>query len=88
MTALWHIRQTLKAHQGDCYEVDDFRVKIAQVFQGADVKGVLIEVCGFVSHIEALRPSISQRTLIQVQRRWSILHASTLLKGNLSSETL
>lgn len=44
MGALWHIRQTLKAQQGDCYEVDDFRVKIAQVFQGQDVKGVLIEV--------------------------------------------
>jgi len=53
MSALWHIRQTLKAQQGDCYEVDDFRVKIAQVFQGQDVKGVLIEVGDFVPHTEA-----------------------------------
>ena len=53
MGALWHIRQTLKAQQGDCYEVDDFRVKIAQVFQSQDVKGVLIEVGDFVARTEA-----------------------------------
>ena len=46
MVALWGIRQTLKG-QGDCYDVDDFRVRIATVQQNQDVKGVIIEVSGF-----------------------------------------
>ncbi|KAI5796390.1 mediator complex, subunit Med20 [Peziza echinospora] len=43
LNALWNIRQTLKG-QGDVYEVDDFKVKLATVQQGQDIKGVLVEI--------------------------------------------
>jgi hypothetical protein len=43
LSALWSLRQTLRG-EGLAYEVDDFKVRIANILQGEVWKGVLVEV--------------------------------------------
>ncbi|RPB02852.1 hypothetical protein L873DRAFT_1671719 [Choiromyces venosus 120613-1] len=57
LTALWSHRQTLRG-EGMAYEVDDFKVRIANILQGEVWKGVLVEVeyapCGLLSAAEGV----------------------------------
>ncbi|KAF8466634.1 mediator complex, subunit Med20 [Kalaharituber pfeilii] len=71
MNALWNIRQTLKG-QGEMYDIDDFKVKLATVAQGQDVKGVILEVeytpCQYLSQAEPiLRDFVDQLKIPQAR---------------------
>jgi len=72
---LWGIRQTLKG-QGDYYDVDDFRVRVATVQQSQDVKGVIIEVeyapCQYLAQGEAIiRDFVEQLHIPQAKEFFS-----------------
>jgi len=57
LSALWSHRQTLRG-EGVAYEVDDFKVRIANIMQGEVWKGVLVEVeyapCSMLAVAEAV----------------------------------
>lgn len=57
MASMWTVRQTLRA-AGHGYEVDDFRVRIADLTQGDQVKGVVVEIeytpCAYIEQGEAI----------------------------------
>lgn len=57
MASMWTVRQTLRA-AGYGYEVDDFRVRIADLTQGDQVKGVVVEIeytpCSYIEQGEGI----------------------------------
>ncbi|KAF3938340.1 hypothetical protein ABW19_dt0210407 [Dactylella cylindrospora] len=69
LQGLWGMRQTLKA-EGNAYDLEDFRIRIATLSQGSMIKGVLVEVeylpCSYVEQGEVvIRDFIDQLELPQ-----------------------